>query len=297
VRFSFDIAASRNASGSQHQQVVWAVCDFTECQSTFGLFGMQNAPSIAYFPPTSRRSRWSAASAPLPEGTSLQPQEPQSPNDILRIMQLPASVTIMRPAVEHRALSVLAALMVASFAVWVGGDRRKLRVWQVPAVWRAGSLLLVGVAVSGLVFCIIRQPPMLGMDDKGKPTLFSTGGREQYVAEGLWVGALTLAAAVAVIVLVNTAKQGRGDITNIVYGLVLSLVAAALLLRLLQLYQFKTSWYSPISSLPPGWQGNLQTFGKWLESPRVSFSALSVLAGQLKRTALAVQAQMQQLLQ
>ncbi len=297
ARFSVEMAAARNLTGSSHDKIVWATCNFIKCNSVFATFGMRNAPSIAYFAPTKDRSKWAQSTASLPEGSSLHPHDSHSAQQVLDIMHLPASVKLVRPAEEHRGFSVLAACAVALFALWVGGDVGKLALWRSPSAWRALSMLTFGLAVSGLVFCIIRSPPMLGVDSKGKPQLFSSGGREQNVAEGLWVGLLTLTAAGMVIALVSVAKMGRGDLTNLAVGVPLCLASAALLFRLLQLYQFKTSWYDPVSSLPLDWQRALAQLVAWLKQPSITQQQVKGWVSWAVKTAASMPERMAKLLQ
>jgi len=281
ARFSVEMAAARNVSGAP-QQLLWATCNFVKCNSVFATFGMRNAPSIAYFAPTSRREKWTKAEATLPEGAALHPSDVQTAQRVLDIMGVADTVPLVRPAAEHRAVSVAAACAVALLALWVGGDMGKLALWRSPSAWRMICLLTFGLAVSGLVFCIIRSPPVLGVDSKGKPVLLSSGGREQYLGEGLWVGFLTLSAAGMLIALVNTAKRGRGDVTNLVFGVSLLLGSAALLFRLLQLYQIKTTWYAPISSLPPAWQHRFNALLNWLRNPQVTAAHLGAATRRLE---------------
>ena len=57
-------------------------------------------------------------------------------------------------------------------------------------------------SVSGSIYCIIRNSPSYGIDPKTRrPTIFSSEGRGQYVYEGLFIGALNIAAAVALILM------------------------------------------------------------------------------------------------
>lgn len=282
ARYSVEMAASRNSSAAP-EQLLWTTCNFVKCNSVFATFGMRNAPSIAYFAPNSRREKWTQTQAELPAGSFLQPSDVQTAQRVLDIMGVAESVRLVRPAVEQRGVSVVTAAAVALLALWAGGNGGKLALWKSPAAWRLLCLLTFGLAVSGLVFCIIRAPPLLGVDGKGKPVLLSTGGREQYLGEGLWVGALTLAAAGMLITLVNVAKRGRGDLTNLALGVPLLLGAAAILFRLLQLYQIKTSWYSPVSSLPASWQHNFAQLLRWLQNPHVNSGHAQAAVDTLRR--------------
>jgi hypothetical protein len=57
-------------------------------------------------------------------------------------------------------------------------------------------------SVSGSIYCIIRNTPPYGVDPRTRrTTIFSSDGRGQYVYEGLFIGALNIAAAVALILM------------------------------------------------------------------------------------------------
>ena len=227
---------------------------------------MNHAPTILYQPATVKKSRHRGGPLRLPAELSILPSGQHTPASILQVMSLNKSVNLVYPSEQQSGLSLVVAFALALVGGWVAGQPARLRFWQQKSAFRLASILTFGFAVSGVVYCIIRSPPLLGSDPRGKPELFSSQGRDQTVAEGVWIGALTVSVALAIITLTAAAKAGRGDISNTLVGVLLVGIIGALLMRIFELYRFKTGWYDPLSSVPTEWHEALHQASAHLQA-------------------------------
>lgn len=265
VQYTLRKASEQGTSALQGRRPIFVFrCGFETCQAPFALYGMRNAPTISFMPGSTKRRKFRDREATLDPQRTISPDGPHTAEAVLALLQLDEPLQVLKKPEAHILHSLAAAVLMALAATWVGGDARRLCFWRLPSAWMLGSFLVYAGGVSGLVYCVIRSPALLGADEKGRPQLFSPGGRDQYVLEGVFVGALTLAAAGAVVMLVRTAKAGRGDATNTIWGITLIGVVAALFLRLLQFYRLKTAWYNPAEQVPEGLSQAAADAWQWL---------------------------------
>jgi hypothetical protein len=135
---------------------------------------------------------------------------------------------------------------------------------------------MFAVAVSGALYCIIRTPPLYGANAKGKPVVFSSGGRDQYVLEGAVVGLLNVAAAAGVIGLVTLAKRRSSDLTNVVVGGLCIALFATMYSRVLIQYMEKTRWYSLSALWPKELTPLWVEAERWVDQQTLSYLGYSV---------------------
>mmetsp|Transcript_3078 Transcript_3078/g.5391 ORF Transcript_3078/g.5391 Transcript_3078/m.5391 type:complete len:436 (+) Transcript_3078:22-1329(+) len=147
-----------------------------------------------------------------------------------------------------------------------GGARAARGFLRSPRLWLGVSLACYAFGVSGSVYCVIRNPPKYISQGVNfdRLELVSGGGRDQYVYEGLLVGAAAVAAGLALAAFAAVAVPPRGGAKR---WLVPRAVAAAVCLAvaiysaqfLYTLYVKKTRWYSLGNTLPEGvkkWLGD-----------------------------------------
>lgn len=99
-----------------------------------------------------------------------------------------------------------------------------------------------------MVYCIIRDPPFYQTERDGKIKYFHPGGRQQFVAEGLIVGAYDVSAAACVILLSQWAIYLVNPALR--YSAIFGCVGGFVYLYRLMIaaYIMKNRWYT-------GWMG------------------------------------------
>lgn len=108
--------------------------------------------------------------------------------------------------------------------------------------------LFYGLSVSGMVYCIIREPPPYSMERNGKIKYFHPAGRQQFVFEGLIIGAYDVAAAGFVVLLTQWALYLQRPQLRVPALVICSLGFVYMYRSMIACYTFKNRWYS-------GWMG------------------------------------------
>lgn len=108
--------------------------------------------------------------------------------------------------------------------------------------------LFYGLSVSGMVYCIIREPPAYTTERNGKIKFFHPQGRSQFVVEGLIIGAYDVAAAGFMILLSQWAIYVQRPALR--YGAIAVCALGFVLMyrEMIACYTFKNRWYT-------GWMG------------------------------------------
>jgi hypothetical protein len=115
-------------------------------------------------------------------------------------------------------------------------------------LWMTVSLLFYGLSVSGMVYCIIRNPPPYTADRKGNIQYFHPQGRQQFVYEGLIVGGYDVAAAIFMILLSQWALYVKTPAVRYMAIVGCALGFVFMYRQMTDAYKFKNRWYT-------GWMG------------------------------------------
>lgn len=116
-------------------------------------------------------------------------------------------------------------------------------------LWMSISWLFYGLSVSGMVFCIIRDPPPFNVERSGRIQFFHPGGRQQFVVEGLIIGGCNVVAALSVILLTQRAPKIANPslrMSVMMFAMTCFFFTYRFVVRS---YAFKNQWYSSYSWL------------------------------------------------
>lgn len=162
-----------------------------------------------------------------------------------------------RPGQELRPLALATAVVAAAVAALLAGAphlRRRFVVCH-PHAWTVGVALVHLVAISGVVFDVVRAPPLLGADAAGAPVVLDLADRKgQFVVEGLMMGGVSVSASLALIGALWCAREQRSEPLQLAGVASLLGLAAALVLRYVALYEAKTGWYRAWNTVPQEWR-------------------------------------------
>ncbi|RYE98951.1 MAG: hypothetical protein EOO41_01740, partial [Methanobacteriota archaeon] len=170
-------------------------------------------------------------------------------------------VAVLRPAKERAPLAAAVAIAVALLAALLPAWRPACEVstgapvkpafYRQPWVWMVGAMALYGVAISGVIGCIIRVSPLVSRTSKGVVSVFVDSNDSQTVMEGTLMGVLSLLLSLSVISLFIVARSRS---LSLFAKSLLIAFAAALALTLLYvyvvLYARKTRWYQVQAIIP-----------------------------------------------
>ncbi|OQR93275.1 hypothetical protein THRCLA_08488 [Thraustotheca clavata] len=229
--------------------IFFGVVDFDQNQGAYGIHGFTSAPQLIYIGP----DRTEDAGKNLPTKIEL------PANQIYSVYTQGKSADAMINYVKDKtgvdaavirsklfayaiAASVMLILGLIVRSVYTNFDLVMNRLRR-KRVWLAISFLFYGLSVSGMVYCIIREPPAFSQERNGKITFFHPQGRQQFVVEGLIVGGYDLTAAICVIVMSQFAVTIKNGPLRYV---ILSACLAGFLVAYRQMvsaYAFKNPWY------------------------------------------------------
>ena len=121
-------------------------------------------------------------------------------------------------------------------------------------LWMGLSLIIYTLSVSGMVYCIIRTPPLYKTDRRGLVQYFDPNSRTQNVYEGLIIGFYNTVCAICIIVLgesivayskkVTTGGVGIGKknfYSMMVFALLMFIVTYR---NIRSAYAYKNGWYN-----------------------------------------------------
>jgi hypothetical protein len=240
-----------------------------ETQQTFGRYAMKSVPLVALRP-----AGWRDF------GSETQPHKPvelsstelavsdsmgssgaaASAKPIIEMLYkhavIPSLVEPLRPASEVRPIVAFFGAVLGVMGALLASMPSLREAWCVksPWFWFGVAVAVHWVSISGIVFDIIRNPPWYGVNSRGKPSIVGAQERsEQFVLEGLFMGALSLAASVCLILLLRAAKRTRSELTLAITAGILLALFMSLYWRYVQSYEQKTSWYSVKGTIPSKW--------------------------------------------
>ena len=103
--------------------------------------------------------------------------------------------------------------------------------------------MFYGLSVSGMVYCIIRNPPPFSMERNGVVKYFHPAGRQQFVYEGLIVGGYNILAGIFIILLSDFAIYIKNTQNRYLF-ITLCILGFLVMHNLLRsAYVFKNPWY------------------------------------------------------
>jgi len=259
-----DVAASYKATRSgKAPELFFAAVDVDSGRELFNRYDMQHAPHVYALP--RRDVKGGDALAEAGELLSSAEYEGLTAVHIANAIdeELGVRIRITNDASLAWAAMALLVLLAAAAGHYAEGDvSRFLALARSRHIWLFVCLATYGFGVSGSVYCIIRGTPLYRRYGQYGPTLFSEGGRDQYVLEGVSVSLLCIAIGISIMVM-NFAARNRtvddkvnpivGTALNVlrVFATTIALAAAAVLLcKLFELYVFKTRWYDGIETMP-----------------------------------------------
>ncbi|KAE8896004.1 hypothetical protein PF005_g10048 [Phytophthora fragariae] len=251
---SYEAAKQVKVDTRDGLEVFFGVVDFVSNQEAFGMYEFTSAPHVVYVAP----DRSLDAGERVPKKANVEPQH------LYNVYSQGKEAEAMAAFVKQRTgfdfvvqrsktfLYVLLALALGSTAVTaklvlthLDLVLAKLRRKQ---LWMTVSLLFYGLSVSGMVYCIIRNPPPYSADRKGNIQYFHPQGRQQFVYEGLIVGGYDVAAAVFMILLSQWALYVRNPVVRYVSIVGCALGFFVMYRQMTDAYKFKNRWYT-------GWMG------------------------------------------
>ncbi|KAG2764103.1 hypothetical protein PC129_g4821 [Phytophthora cactorum] len=251
---SYEAAKQVKVDTRDGLEVFFGVVDFETNQEAFGMYEFTSAPHVVYVAP----DRSIDAGDRMPKKAKVEPQNLYNVYSQGKEAEAMATFVKQRTGFEfaiQRSKTFLYVLLVVALASTALTAKlvlshldfvlAKLRRKQ---LWMTVSLLFYGLSVSGMVYCIIRNPPPYSADRKGNIQYFHPQGRQQFVYEGLIVGGYDVAAAVFMILLSQWALYVRNPAVRY-----LSIVGCAIgfvfmYRQMTNAYKFKNRWYT-------GWMG------------------------------------------
>ncbi|CAI5709383.1 unnamed protein product [Peronospora destructor] len=244
------LAKSYKANEDNDVAVFFGIVDFDTNQEVFGRYDLTSAPHVLYLEPNNS----------IDTGDKIPKKSTIDPRNLYNIFSQGIKAESMALFVQEqtgyelkieRPKTTLYMLLIATLVVVVLLGKlildhldfvlAKLRRKQ---LWMTVSLLFYGLSVSGMVFCIIRNPPPFSVDRKGNFQYFHPQGRQQFVYEGLIIGGLNIAAAVFMILLSKWAIYVRNPIVRYLAIVCCALGFVFMYRQMTDAYKFKNSWYT-----------------------------------------------------
>ncbi|RLN02662.1 hypothetical protein BBJ28_00008743 [Nothophytophthora sp. Chile5] len=251
---SYEAAKQVKVDTRDGLEVFFGVVDFEANQEVFGKYEFTSAPHVVYIAPD--RSEDSGDSVPAkakvpPQNlynVYSQGKEAESMSTFVKqrtgfdiAIQRSKTFLYVLVAVFLVAMVVIAKVVLSNLDFVLAKLRRK-------QLWMTVSLLFYGLSVSGMVYCIIRDPPAYSADRKGNIQYFHPQGRQQYVYEGLIVGGYDVSAAICMILLSQWAIYVHNPAVRSAAIVACSLGFIFMYRQMTAAYTFKNRWYT-------GWMG------------------------------------------
>lgn len=234
--------------------IFYGVVDFDVNQAVFGIYGFTSAPHIVYVAPD--RSDDTGKKSPTKvkvEDANLYNvysggKKAENINAFVK-QKTGFDFVIQRSKAFLYALVAAALVVFAVAAKIVLSNLDKLLVkLRRKRLWMTVSLLFYGLSVSGMVYCIIREPPAYTTERNGKIKFFHPQGRSQFVVEGLIIGAYDVAAAGFMILLSQWAIYLQRPVLRYAAIAICALGFVFMYREMIACYTFKNRWYT-------GWMG------------------------------------------
>lgn len=232
----------------------FGVLDYEHNKASFALHDFASAPHVVYISPTQlvqidAKSRKS----PFNDGQIFNLySNGQTAEDMLLFLSERSGIRypIQRSMMKtYLTLAVVLLLTLVLAGVVAFHWTYFLHKMRSKALWSLVSFMFYTLSVGGMVFCIIRDPPPFAVDRSGTMSFVHSGGRNQYVVEGLIIGLCNAVAALSVIALTQWAPKVKDPQTRTMAMAMCLLAFFALYRFVVRTYGRKNSWYQSYSWL------------------------------------------------
>lgn len=236
------------AAKGEDPKVFFVRLDYESAQRTFSAYEVQSVPVVFHIGPTASAGKGDSSelgSIPARERYQVPPDPTaESIGSFLRD-RANVSVTIKRSLfwtyviilAFFAAMAALVKPVIDSLPFW-------LRLLRNKGLWAIASSGVYTCAISGLIFDIIRSPPMYHANPQtGQLNFFYPQSGNQFVVEGFVIGFLNLACAAALIFVAAVApriKDEQWRTGSMVAGILLFVLCFRFVRRL---YIMKNPWY------------------------------------------------------
>ncbi|RLN51812.1 hypothetical protein BBJ29_006548 [Phytophthora kernoviae] len=251
---SYEVAKQVKVDTRDGLEVFFGVVDFETNQEAFGMYEFTSAPHVVYVAP----DRSVDGGEKMPHKTKVPPQnlynvysqgkEAEAMSTFVKsrtgfdiVIQRSKVFLYMLLAIALGSTAVTAKLVLTHLDFVLSKLRRK-------QLWMTVSLLFYGLSVSGMVYCIIRDPPAYSADRKGNIQYFHPQGRQQFVYEGLIIGSYDVLAAIFMILLSQWALYVRNPAIRYLSIVGCAIGFVLMYRQMTAAYKFKNRWYT-------GWMG------------------------------------------
>ncbi|DAZ98401.1 TPA: hypothetical protein N0F65_000115 [Lagenidium giganteum] len=235
-------------------EIFFAVVDFDSNSEIYGVYEFTSAPHIVYVGP----DRSEDAGRRAPNKVTLDPQDTYNvysqgkrAEDIVQYVKQKTGFNFEIARSKAHLYAILAGVLVVLIVlakIILSNIEKVLMKLRRKRLWMTVSLLFYGLSVSGMVYCIIREPPAYQMERNGQIKYFNPGGRSQYVVEGLIIGGYDVAAAGFLILLSQWAVYLHNAQIRIAAIVVCALGFVGMYKLMISCYIYKNRWYT-------GWMG------------------------------------------
>lgn len=198
------VAQSHAASAASDTDtpMFFARAEYDENKRSFSRCGVSEVPVLLYVPPRGSRTRSHGDAVAADDGDVYHGE--LDAHDIASFVYGRTGIPVEVDEADH-GIVLLSCGVVLSLGLAVaqsGVSPVRLLNWalQSKLLWFAASVSIYYIAVSGVVFDIIREVPLLYTDEFGNWFMFA-GSKAQYGLEGLVVGAAFVAMAGCVLAL------------------------------------------------------------------------------------------------
>lgn len=240
-------------SSKSEQEVFFVRIDYETSGKSFHAYGVTSVPVVFYLPPSlaaeTANTKETKESKIAPRDKFQVPAvvDAESIANFVRDRS-GVSIDIKRSMVWLYitllvVLGVLLALVkpvIDSLPFWLNLIRRQ-------SIWVVVSLGIYTCAISGMIFDIIRSPPLYHMNPQsGQILFFYPQSGNQFVVEGFVIGFLNLACAISLVVISIYVPKFK-DEQNRMIGMIGGIVIFAFCFRMVRsLYIMKNQWYGQV---------------------------------------------------
>uniref|UniRef100_K3W587 Thioredoxin domain-containing protein n=1 Tax=Globisporangium ultimum (strain ATCC 200006 / CBS 805.95 / DAOM BR144) TaxID=431595 RepID=K3W587_GLOUD len=234
--------------------VFFGIVDFDVNQQVFGIYGFTSAPHVVYIGPdrTEDTGKRSPSKVQLSDSDLYNVysggKKAESINAFVKqktgfdfVIERSKAFLYAIIAVSLVVIVISGKIILSNLDVLLAKLRRK-------RLWMTVSLLFYGLSVSGMVYCIIREPPAFTTERNGKIKFFHPQGRSQFVVEGLIIGGYDVAAAGFMILLSQWAIYLQRPTLRYAAIAICALGFVFMYREMIACYTFKNRWYT-------GWMG------------------------------------------
>jgi len=239
-------------------RIAFATLDVDSAMSVFNANMFNTVPHLFILPPIPDNVRSVGKTIPPEYEIDVGSFSPVNFAELLKRLY---NVQIPKPRKDPAWAIVVGGVVAVAWGLighFVCLDNQKARffLWN-RRLWYFLCLFCYGFGVSGMVFCIIRNPPPFYHRPGNNIELISGEGRGQYVYEGVMIGLANALGGLALVGSCNILSQ-RCSWWTIVPRMAISSFLLAVFLFSMQftyaIYTTKTQWYSAAKTLPDDFQ-------------------------------------------